>query len=1404
MMLVRQIIVAIVAFLSFCNAFTEGGSDHLCEIELEANWNAAPFSLQLIESIASFNESLYEPLLERLFAIEDSTEDEDAQINQLSDKELFEKAMSVVEDGIARKLIEINLANKFNTPRIEAHSKFYKTSVEPVFQSKLVAKCGDANSAWALLDGEIYCTSDDLFAIIASKKSSNDILLPFDRVIGQTDAPIIILYGQYEDPNLQGLFASLWEFSKSGQYRFVWRYTYSDNDRKERLSGYGVDLTLKRVDYIAIDDRNVRKEAHVASEDLSKDTIDPLDIYHDDIQKVYDIKSLELQLTNYVLSQAENGYSAVQKLVSDFPKYAAHISQFADSSDSTNSSLPDLEPGLYLNGRFLSENELETHSLVSALRQEFELVQVFEKFGIESGKDFIQNFASFYANVTNSNGNPKRYNLYTETEGIVFLNDIERDSQYAHLTKNKKLYLNDEIKPGQIPLHKENIHDAIFVLNLSNPQQVHSFLRFAMAILYNKIPQQIGVIPLIQTELDLELARQFWYLCHAKSINRGFQFLQQLANAIELDDEHRAFYDFSSVNFEQIPEDLEDVLELVVELNSKLKRKYHLGSPYVVLNGVFHDLTENCMYHVAGQVYKDGLQLRQVISDGADKGPLKELMYKGSATKRNPLIAPDSLNSYFKPAYVSFKEEPLREQPFVSAIQSSSCSSTPLTLTLIGSLQSKYFLQMLKDALELQKDVECLKLRVINMSSSSESIDPSILEEMPFLSQITSSQSTFVHKAEVIEAAFGLKDFQESESLLILNGRIFRYDLEDMKFLVDYEKKSRLDYLFNSFILKSKMLMNSSSYDLFEEFASNISNQMLTPNLNQESIFTSSSISRAPIDPRHYERSLSYQKYNTNAKLDVVALIIPLQEVSQKVLSVLKLFEGFSSDDLNVCVILEPRGSLETLEINRFYRGVYQNSVAFDGKGALNDNYTALFDSVPERTLFTFDVDVPQSWVVGIKEGDTDLDNVRLSDTGDVKGVYELENILVEGYSRVVGGLAPGGIQVELGDGVFSSDTIIMDNLGYLQLKANPGTWDLKLKQHSKSLDEYSLYYVGQSFSENPMAKQGQDTITIIDLSGVVVYPVLLAQEVVGTSSSKGLFSKWFKRSEKTNTQADINIFTLASGHLYERFLGIMTASVMKHTKHSVKFWLIENYMSPTFRANLPKLAEKYGFSYELITYKWPQWLRSQREKQRTIWGYKILFLDVLFPQDLDKVIFVDADQIVRTDLKELVDLDLEGAPYGYTPMCDSRDEMEGFRFWKQGYWDKVLGQNGLKYHISALYVIDLIKFREMRAGDILRQHYQSLSADPSSLSNLDQDLPNNLQRQIKIFSLPQEWLWCETWCSDESLKTAKTIDLCNNPLTKEPKLDRARRQISEWTTYDDEINVLLSEVSEEPVHDEL
>lgn len=51
----------------------------------------------------------------------------------------------------------------------------------------------------------------------------------------------------------------------------------------------------------------------------------------------------------------------------------------------------------------------------------------------------------------------------------------------------------------------------------------------------------------------------------------------------------------------------------------------------------------------------------------------------------------------------------------------------------------------------------------------------------------------------------------------------------------------------------------------------------------------------------------------------------------------------------------------------------------------------------------------------------------------------------------------------------------------------------------------------------------------------------------------------------------------------------------------------------------------------------------------------------------------------------------------------------------------------------------------------------------------------------VPIFNLPQDWFGCESLFDDDSKKTATTIDLCNYPMNKEPKLVSAKRLIKEW-----------------------
>lgn len=101
-------------------------------------------------------------------------------------------------------------------------------------------------------------------------------------------------------------------------------------------------------------------------------------------------------------------------------------------------------------------------------------------------------------------------------------------------------------------------------------------------------------------------------------------------------------------------------------------------------------------------------------------------------------------------------------------------------------------------------------------------------------------------------------------------------------------------------------------------------------------------------------------------------------------------------------------------------------------------------------------------------------------------------------------------------------------------------------------------------------------------------------------SLSSTLGGRTSRDSEEDST---INVFSLASGHLYERFLRIMMLSVLKNTQSKVKFWFLKNYLSPSFKNFIPHMASKYNFEYELVQYKWPRWLHQQTEKQRMIWG---------------------------------------------------------------------------------------------------------------------------------------------------------------------------------------------------------
>ena len=585
------------------------------------------------------------------------------------------------------------------------------------------------------------------------------------------------------------------------------------------------------------------------------------------------------------------------------------------------------------------------------------------------------------------------------------------------------------------------------------------------------------------------------------------------------------------------------------------------------------------------------------------------------------------------------------------------------------------------------------------------------------------------------------------------------------------------------------------------------------------------------------------------SQVKVSVVLDPLSDATQRAAPLLRIIKDTLKLPLELVIF--PRSTItddSSLPLTSYYRFVAgENEV--DPK--------AIFVGLPANQVLTTRMDVPEPWDIQQSSVIQDTDNLRCDaqSCGDdayskslqqnngetikksekslqhlTKVEYSLNSLLFAGQCYDIGDNSPpNGLQLTLSDTIMRkkhsgsnfeihsdgsvtnidnngdlssgepfTGTLVMKTVGYWQLRSMPGIWQLEIAKNSRGAEMYKMVEGGirNGRIEVDESNKGASNSKILVMKNFATpMDVVLVERREGFESQELLVANDDIQDADDDT---VHVFSLATGHLYERFLKIMMLSVTKRTSTKVKFWLFENFLSPSFKSSAFAMAKEIGCEVEFVTYKWPEWLRAQSEKQRIIWGYKILFLDVLFPLNLKKIIYVDADQVVRGDLKELWDMDLEGAPYGYTPMCESREETKGYQFWRSGFWPNHLA--GKPYHISALYVVDLQRFRRELVGDILRSTYQQLTSDPNNLSNLDQDLPNYIQHQVKIFSLPQDWLWCESWCSEETKETAKTIDLCNNPEHKEPKVSMAKRIISgelfdeSWIELDAEVDVYEKE----------
>lgn len=204
------------------------------------------------------------------------------------------------------------------------------------------------------------------------------------------------------------------------------------------VNGYGVELQLKRTDYIVIDDRQAREQEAADQRSLGTGLEDDGEITDLKPLSKDEVSDLGVKAASFAMD-AKDPMETLLKLVKDFPKWSSIIAAHNASDSFLEEHLKNREQLLptgynviWINGVQVPARDVNPYSLLSHLRRERNLINGIRSQGL-SGSDTISLLSHPAITEIQTEDEPQRYDFRDTTEGgdvIVYLNNIEKDSRY--------------------------------------------------------------------------------------------------------------------------------------------------------------------------------------------------------------------------------------------------------------------------------------------------------------------------------------------------------------------------------------------------------------------------------------------------------------------------------------------------------------------------------------------------------------------------------------------------------------------------------------------------------------------------------------------------------------------------------------------------------------------------------------------------------------------------------------------------------------------------------------------------------------------------------------------------------------------------------------------------------------
>lgn len=250
------------------------------------------------------------------------------------------------------------------------------------------------------------------------------------------------MYADISSPLFAHFHTTVSGTARSGQtsYRIRYRPSLASSTRSLAVNGYGVELALKRTDYIVIDDRNAEKESAEISAINSEGEAEDEDEGLIDLKPLSskDLLGLGMKAGSFIMA-SNDPFETLVKVLQDFPKHSFKIAKsnlstefVQEHASNRDIFLPAGHNIIWMNGQQIQSRQMDPFALLEQLRRERSLVGNLRSLGL-TGDEAVQLLSHSVLAESKSEADMQRYDYRDVTEGvplIIWLNDIEKDKRY--------------------------------------------------------------------------------------------------------------------------------------------------------------------------------------------------------------------------------------------------------------------------------------------------------------------------------------------------------------------------------------------------------------------------------------------------------------------------------------------------------------------------------------------------------------------------------------------------------------------------------------------------------------------------------------------------------------------------------------------------------------------------------------------------------------------------------------------------------------------------------------------------------------------------------------------------------------------------------------------------------------